>query len=769
MAAKVISITTFLVTLTYKEITKIITKMKSAASPCPLDQISIIAFKKCPYLRTQLWRILTKVWQGGKFPSVWKEGVTVLAYKKGSPKDPENFRPITLQPVLSKIYTSLIRNRLYTFTLSNKYIESNLQKGFWDKISGVVEHTETLSHVVNHARKKQKSLVVTLLDLKNAFGELDHKLLISVLKYHHVPPEMIELISSLYTDYHISITTNDFMTDPVNVKRGVLQGDSLSPLLFNLVINTLIYTVKQDKINCMGYVYDGCIAPKHWMQFADDTALVTALETDNQYLCNAFTKWASWAGLIIRVDKCHVFGMKKNKTDIVQYKPYVKIKNDRIPPVEEGESFTYLGKDFNMHMSDHHVKENLIDEVRSYLRKIDLLPLHPLHKTEICQHYVFSKLKWRFTIYNLTETWVNQKIDSELNRYYRKWLQIPISGNITHLSMPKGKLGLNIKLAKYTYQQCKLTVRRILKCSMNDEAKKLCELTSTMNVRSDSIVNKAITDNNIPKHIIKSRCTKLINTEARETTWNNFMDLKEQSVIIKHILKVTKQKEIQSWQSLLTRLPITIHNFCRRYLIVSLANNANLYKWKLVDNSQCCLCNGLQTQKHVFNNCVLALERYTWRHNSILKSLCNQLMQKLSSNFKLYVDGIAGFPNPSQLFRSTRPDLIVKEGSKITAIELTCPYETNTDSSREYKQNRYKNLRRDLLTPTPQFELILLEITSLGFITENVKDFENFLKKQNFNTTYITKTLQEVSIRCSYYIYCRRNKEWIHQELLSYG
>ena len=437
--------------------------------------------------------------------------------------------------------------------------------------------------------------------------------------------------------------------------------------------------------------------------------------------------------------------------------------------MEEGESFTYLGKDFNMHMSDQHIKETLTEEINSYLRKIDLLPLHPLHKIEICQHYVFSKLKWRFTIYNLTETWVNQKIDSQLNRCYRKWLQIPISGNITHLTMPKGKLGLNIKSAKYTYQHCKLTVRRILKCSINDEAKKLYDLTTTKNVRSDTIVNKAIVDSNVPSHKNKSKCTKLINIESRETTWNNFMGLKEQSIIIKRILEVTKQKEIQSWQSLLSRFPISIHNFCRRYLIVSLANNSNLYKWKLVNSGQCDLCDNQQNQKHVFNNCVPALERYTWRHNSILKSLCNQLMQKQSSTFKLYVDGIVGFPNPSQLFRSTRPDIIVKEGSKITVIELTCPYETNTDSSREYKQKRYKDLHRNLLTLPSHFELILLEITSLGFVTDNIKDFKNFLKKQNFDSIYVIRLLQEVSIRCSYYIYCRRNKEWIHPELLSYG
>ena len=120
---------------TYKEITKIIFKMKLSASPCPLDQVSIIVLKKCPYLRTYLWRIISALWTRGDFPTLWKRGITVLAYKNDSNKGPSNFRPITLQPVLSKVFTSILRNRIYDFSYKNKYIESNLQKGFWDDIS----------------------------------------------------------------------------------------------------------------------------------------------------------------------------------------------------------------------------------------------------------------------------------------------------------------------------------------------------------------------------------------------------------------------------------------------------------------------------------------------------------------------------------------------------------------------------------------------------------------------------------------------------------
>ena len=278
---------------TYREITNVIRKMKSSASLCPLDQMSAIAFRNCHYLRTQLWRFISKAWENALFPKTWRHGITILIHKKDSNKNPGNFRPITLLPILSKIFTSIIKNRIFTFVLQNKYIETNSQKGFWEKVSGCIEHTETLTYVINHARKKQRNLVITLLDLENTFGEVDHELITYVLKFHHVPDHIIQLIQSLYTDYRISIPADKYLTLSINVEKGVLQGDSLSPLHFNLVTNTLINTIKQEKLNCIGYIYDGCIPPKHWLHFADDTAIATALESDNQHLVNAFTKWSS--------------------------------------------------------------------------------------------------------------------------------------------------------------------------------------------------------------------------------------------------------------------------------------------------------------------------------------------------------------------------------------------------------------------------------------------------------------------------------------------
>ena len=108
-------------------------------------------------MRTYVLKLLEHCWEKSLIPELWKKGLTVLAYKKGLADDPANFRPITLEPVIAKVLTSLIRNRIYAFLCKNQYIETNIQKGFWTGISGTTEHTELMSHLINHARQNNEA------------------------------------------------------------------------------------------------------------------------------------------------------------------------------------------------------------------------------------------------------------------------------------------------------------------------------------------------------------------------------------------------------------------------------------------------------------------------------------------------------------------------------------------------------------------------------------------------------------------------------------
>ena len=84
------------------------------------------------------------------------------------------------------------------------------------------------------------------------------------------------------------------------------------------------------------------------------------------------------------------------------------IKNDK--------SFTYLENDFDFSMNCDETKTELRNEIIKYVDIIDKLPIKCLHQIEIIQCYVISKLKWQFPVYNLSETWISETLDSHINR-----------------------------------------------------------------------------------------------------------------------------------------------------------------------------------------------------------------------------------------------------------------------------------------------------------------------------------------------------------------
>ena len=329
----------------------------------------MICFKKCQILRTILHKIISECWSHGEIPSCWRKGLTILIYKKGDASDPSNFRQITLQSVPYKILSSIIRNRMYSFLEENNYIDKHVQKGFWPRIDGVAEHTQVLTNLMKDAKRNQRSIVVTLLDLKNAFGEINHKLIISALQYHHIPSEITNLIKNIYSNCQISIATGTQNTPFINVTKGVLQGDPCSPLIFNICFNPLMTLISQPKYEQLGYLWGPNARVHSWLQFADDTSLISKNVKAAQSLIDLNVAWFKWSGMEIRTDKCITFGMRKQDIVYEQFQPNLTIDNEAIPQVESNRHFTYLGKQFDFDMKNESVKSNLHSKLSDLLKK----------------------------------------------------------------------------------------------------------------------------------------------------------------------------------------------------------------------------------------------------------------------------------------------------------------------------------------------------------------------------------------------------------------
>ena len=123
--------------------------------------------------------------------------------------------------------------------------------------------------------------------------------------------------------------------------RGVLQGDCLSLLTFNLCFNTFIQYISDQKLKQFGFTINS-LYPVHWFQFEDDAAVITGLENENQISLNHFTRWYAWADMKIRVDKCSTFGIKKSFTSSTQYLPNLIINHEVVPTIDIGKSFKYI-------------------------------------------------------------------------------------------------------------------------------------------------------------------------------------------------------------------------------------------------------------------------------------------------------------------------------------------------------------------------------------------------------------------------------------------
>ena len=513
--------------------------------------------------------------------------------------------------------------------------------------------------------------------------------------------------------------------------------------------------IRSDQYTNFGYrVFKG-FQPRNWFQFADDAASVTSLESENQMLLNVFSKWCRWSDMLVRVDKCHSFGIRKKGSIAAQYKPKLYIDNKLVSPTGIDEHFTYLGRHFDFKMSDLKHKENLISTVTEQLSTIDRLPLHPRNKLLLYQCYTLSKISWDMTVTNITSTWMKNNVDNLVSRYIKSWLEIPISGTLNVITLSKRKFGLGVILPSTRLHQCQVTFRKSLSKSQNKNIRKLYNTTSKeTNVQYDQYLS-----------------TKDVLVKIRRMSENRLKDeLTTQSLVIKSIWNNADSKYTNSWSSVLEQLPQNLYSFVIRYLNNTLANGTNAVKWGITKDSSCRFCTNNQTLGHVIGGCSVALveKRYNWRHDSILLNIAKILCS--FPELDVYCDINEHFKNPSIITGERyRPDIIFIKNKLLLIIELTVGFETNMMKNFERKKEKYEQLIYNLSTEYT-VEYVNLSLGALGVVNEK-SELKKKLSKFGINdqsANFITKRIINICIRTTYYIFCMRNKEWENPEHLAW-
>ena len=206
-----------------------------------LDKIRIALLKmQVDGITTQtILRIILVVWYSGRLPEEWREHRCLLLFKeKGNdPYHPDGYRGLGIDQILLKIMSLLMMNRLETFLTATNGL--SLAQGGFQRQRGCPEQVFTLSETVRAAILKSEVHLV-FIDIERAYDSVLHPILWERCMAKGIGGLFLTTLQSLYHKTTAIMDVGGELLPAVPVLCGVLQGNPLSPLLFNIYIDVAI-------------------------------------------------------------------------------------------------------------------------------------------------------------------------------------------------------------------------------------------------------------------------------------------------------------------------------------------------------------------------------------------------------------------------------------------------------------------------------------------------------------------------------------------------
>ena len=317
---------------TQSEIQKAINTLASNKA-CGQDCIINEYFKHTStVLLSPLEKLFNKILNSGGFPAQWSVGVIVPVHKKGEINDPNNYRGITLVSCFSKLFTSVLNQRLKQWAVDNDTI-TDAQFGFKANHS-TVDAVFILKYLIDKHLQAKKKLYCAFIDLKKAFDSISRSSLWYKLINSGIDGKLLKLIRSMYQKVKLRVKGLNSLTNLLDCDVGLLQGEIMSPILFSIFLNDLEMQLSDNDND--GITIDQ--RSLYLLLFADDAAIFSETREGLQKSLDNLEIYCNKWNLTVNVDKTKV--MVFHKGGILAQNEHWTYNNQELEIVN---TFNYLG------------------------------------------------------------------------------------------------------------------------------------------------------------------------------------------------------------------------------------------------------------------------------------------------------------------------------------------------------------------------------------------------------------------------------------------
>ena len=233
-----------------------------------------------------------------------------LIYKKGDPQDLNNYRPITLLNVDTKIIAYSLAQRLKP--ILHKIIHSD-QNGYV-KNRYIGFNIRQIQDIIDYSEKFNVEGAILFLDFSKAFDSLEWDFMYCALRKFGFQNSLIKWIKTLYTNIKGCIINNGWISSPFCVNRGIRQGCPVSAIVFVIAVEILACRIRQQhNIKGIQIKLDSKSHSLKLSQLADDTSVFVSSKQEISLILNLIEIFGSLSGLKLNRNKTEGLWLGKLK------------------------------------------------------------------------------------------------------------------------------------------------------------------------------------------------------------------------------------------------------------------------------------------------------------------------------------------------------------------------------------------------------------------------------------------------------------------------